>query len=118
MSQPTEERIISPDDEDWDWRAGHKILHELGTRCRILAERDGAHIHRDYYRFELHIEGIRIRVGEDNRVAIDAGFGTDERRCIYASHAQVGPRWEEIQTKTLPLLRSLMVLDDLADIPL
>lgn len=116
-SPAPEERVISPDDEDWDWRAGSKILADLSDRCRFLASRYGKQLHGEgYYCFEVFIEDVRIWVGEESRVKVEVDVYGPNRHCIYASHAQVEVRWKMIQTKILPLLKRHMVLDDLSEV--
>lgn len=120
------DRIITPEDEDWDWRAGHKLIQEAAERCRLLSgmlhrsdATDRAPVLRsldgtyDVYYFKFQIEEFEIYIGDDDRVKVYAREvgGTYG---VFATHAQGTTDWRLIQTRLLPLLRARMVLDDLA----
>lgn len=118
MTSPTpEEKIISPDDEDWNWRAGQRLIDEVVMRCLFLAESAGTKAHiieRDLYRLSYWAEEFHIYVGDSGRVKI---YHVEEFdiRAVLATHAQMPTDWKLIQTALLPMLRTMMVLDDLAN---
>lgn len=114
MTSPEPEKIISPDDDDWDWRAGAKLCNELRDRTIALVVRDGATVRGDRYDYELYIGDIFFTVGLDERRVKIIEYIDGWPHSIFATHAQVNTDWKLIQTKILPLLRSRMVLDDLA----
>lgn len=113
MTSGPGERLISPDDEDWNWREGHKLLKELEARCRHLAEHHGNDIQQGYYYRATWVNQYIIWIGEETRVRVDNAV---DQTTVYASHAQIEPRWKELQLVLLPLLRRRMILDDLSSV--
>lgn len=114
----SEERIIGPDDDDWDWRAGQRLIDEVVRRCFFLSRQSGTRtriIERDLYQLDYWVEEFHIYVGHTRRVKIYAIEGMTTIG-ILATHTQGTCDWIRIQTRLLPLLRSMMVLDDMAGI--